>query len=101
MRIHTLCGFTALFTLMLASTTLYAATTLRVGNKVLSVGDSAVRVQQLMGKPTVRAFVTQQTGRMPSNQLTAGEQWQYAQDGKTIVITLIGGRVSRIETLYE
>ncbi|RDS79727.1 DUF2845 domain-containing protein [Dyella monticola] len=111
MRTHSLFGLTSLprtstagfliFALMLVSTTLYAATTLRVGNKVLSVGDSAVRVQQVMGNPAVRAFTSPQTGRMPTNQLAAGEQWQYAQDGKTIVITIIGGRVSNIETLYE
>jgi hypothetical protein len=38
---------------------------------------------------------------MPGNQLVSVEQWQYAQDGKTIIITIHGGRVDNIETLYE
>lgn len=90
-----------IFALLLISATTYAATSLRVGSKVLTIGDSATRVQQLMGKPNVRTFVSDQSGGLPSNQLAAGEQWQYAQDDKTIVITIIGGRVTKFETLYE
>jgi hypothetical protein len=75
---------------LLISTATYAATSLRVGNKVLTVGDSAVRVQQLMGKPTIRTFINNEPGALPHNQLASGEEWQYAQDGKTIVITIIG-----------
>lgn len=79
----------------------HAETSLRVGNKVLTLGDSAVRVQQLLGQPTIRALSRAHVGGMPDNQLVSVEQWQYAQDGKTIVITIHGGRVANIETLYE
>lgn len=86
---------------LLASTASFAETSLRVGSKVLTIGDSAVRVQELMGEPAIRAFTQSQSGGLPNNQLAAGEQWQYAQDGKTVVITIVGGRVVNIETIYR
>ncbi|GAB2560657.1 DUF2845 domain-containing protein [Dyella jejuensis] len=88
-------------TLLLASITAHAATSLRVGSKVLTIGDSAVHVLQLMGEPTIRTFKQQQANGLPDNQLALAEQWQYAQDGKTIVITIVGGRATNFETLYE
>ncbi|GFZ96647.1 DUF2845 domain-containing protein [Dyella caseinilytica] len=90
------------FALLLVSVTVHASSSLRVGSKVLTIGDSAVRVVQLMGQPTVRTFVSEQRpGGLPNNQLAAGEQWQYAQEGKTIVITIVGGRATKFDTLYE
>jgi hypothetical protein len=86
---------------VLTSTLAYAETSLRVGSKVLTIGDTAVRVQQLMGEPTMRAFLPAVVSALPNNQLSAGEQWQYAQEGKTIIITVVGGRVTNIETQYR
>lgn len=86
---------------LLAISSAFAGTSLRVGTKLLTVGDSAVRVRDLMGEPVMRAFLPSQSGGLPNNQLAAGEQWQYTQDGKTIVITILGGRVANIETLYH
>jgi hypothetical protein len=83
--------------LLLASVAAHAATSLRVGNKVLTLGDSAARVLELMGQPTIRTFEHQQAGGLPNNQLASGEQWQYAKDGKTIVITVVGGRVTNLK----
>ena len=57
--------------LLLASVTAHAATSLRVGNKVLTLGDSAARVLELMGQPTIRTFEHQQAGGLPNNQLAA------------------------------
>ena len=79
----------------------YAATSLRVGSKVLMVGDSAAKVLQLMGEPTLRTFLRGTTGGMPDNQLASGEQWQYVQAGRTIVVTVVNGRVTNFETLYD
>lgn len=79
----------------------HASTSLRVGNKVLVIGDSAARVLQLMGEPQVRAFKQLQAGVLPGNQLANGEEWQYPQDGKTIVITIAGGRVANFETVHD
>ena len=87
--------------LLLASIFGHAATSLRVGNKVLTVGDSAARVLQLMGEPSIRAFKQFQVGGLPDNQVANGEEWQYLQDGKTIVVTVIGGRVVNFETVYD
>jgi hypothetical protein len=87
--------------LLLLSISSQAATSLRVGNKVLTVGDSAARVLQLMGEPSIRAFKQFQVGGMPDNQLANGEEWQYLQDGKTIVVTVVGGRVVNFETIYD
>lgn len=90
-----------IFALLLASVTAHAATSLRVDNKVLTIGDSAVRVIQLMGEPTMRALLHRSSNGLPDNQLAPAEQWQYAQNGKTIVITMVGGRATNFETLYE
>jgi hypothetical protein len=90
-----------IFSLLFFSVVAHAATSLRVGSKVLTIGDSAVKVQQLMGQPAVRTFVSQPSSSLPNNQLVAGEQWQYAWEGKTIVITIVGGRVTNFETLYD
>ncbi|RDS84888.1 DUF2845 domain-containing protein [Dyella monticola] len=87
--------------LLLISATAYAESSLRVGTKVLTIGDSATRVQQLMGQPTIRTFISTPSSSLPNNQLMPGEQWQYAQDGKTIVITIVDGRIVKFETLYE
>lgn len=87
--------------LLLASMSLHAATSLRVGNKVLTVGDSAARVLQVMGEPSIRAFKQLQMGGLPDNQVANGEEWQYLQDRKTIVVTIVGGRVVNFETVYD
>jgi hypothetical protein len=86
---------------LLVSISVHAMTSLRVGSKVLTIGDSAVRVLQLMGEPTLRVFKQYQVNGMPDNQLANGEEWQYAQDGKTIVITIVGGRATKFDTLYD
>lgn len=87
--------------LLLTSFSVHAADSLRVGAEVLTTGDSAVRVLELMGQPTIREFQYPQGGGLPANQVAPGEQWQYANGGKTTVITIIGGRVANIETLYH
>lgn len=87
--------------LLLTSLSGHAAASLRVGNKVLTVGDSAARVLQLMGEPSIRAFKQFQVGGLPDDQIANGEEWQYLQDGKTIVVTVVGGRVVNFETVYD
>ena len=87
--------------LLVASVSAHAESTLRIGSKVLVRGDSAVRVQELMGQPTMRAFADSQSGGLPNSQVASSEQWQYAHEGKTIIITIAGGRVADIKTLYR
>jgi hypothetical protein len=91
----------AIALLILLCISAHAATSLRVGNKVLTVGDSAARVLQLMGEPSIRAFKQFQVGGMPDNQVANGEEWQYLQDGRTIIVTVVGGRVVNFETVHD
>lgn len=80
--------FTALF---LLSASAYAANTYRVGNEVLTVGDSAVRAIQLMGKPDFKEPVESDFGGYQ------GERLEYARDdGRVVIITIIDGKVADI-----
>lgn len=82
-----------------------ASSTLRVGNRVLTAGDSSERVAELLGKPTSKSH--QHSSRSGSKRSRgvrvvnradqAGEQWCYRRDGRSIVVTIIDGRVSDIE----
>lgn len=79
--------------------------TLRVGNQVLVVGDSAARVVELLGKPSYRS-PAKASGSQRSNggrkarrgraAETSGEQWQYRDGGRTVIIVVTDGRVSAI-----
>jgi hypothetical protein len=88
-------------TLLFVSSVAHAATSLRVGSKVLTVGDSAVKLKKLMGEPSLRILLKSTTGGMPRDQMLPGEQWQYVQESKTIVVTVINGKVAKFETLYD
>ncbi|WP_243042865.1 DUF2845 domain-containing protein [Dyella sedimenti] len=87
--------------LWIASASSFAETSLRVNNKVLTVGDSATRVLQLLGQPAIRSFTSSPIAGLPANQLAPGEDWHYEQNGKTIIVTIVGGRVAKFETLYQ
>lgn len=84
--------------LLLVSVAAQAMPTLRVGDKVLSVGDSAARVQELLGTPAVRTYLHSQDGSLPNDQVSRGEQWQYVQDGKTVTVTIINGKATDFES---
>jgi hypothetical protein len=87
--------------LLLASVAVHAATSLRVGDKVLTIGDSAAYVQQLMGPPTVRAFAHRGHGGLPDDQVSRGEEWQYVQGNKVEIITVVNGKVTGFQTEYH
>lgn len=91
-----------------------ATSTLRVGNRVLSAGDSAERVTELLGKPSSRSHRSgahsgsrgRSSGRSGRGKRGAhatnrsdqpAEQWRYRRDGHSTVITLIDGKVTDIE----
>lgn len=70
----------------------HASNTLRIGSEVLTVGDSAVRAMQLLGKPDFKEPVQSEFGGYQ------GERWQYQRDdGRIVTVTIIGGKVSNIE----
>ena len=87
--------------LLMMSFAAQAMSSLRVGDKVLSVGDSAARVQELLGPPVMRVYLHRQSDALPDEQVSRGEQWQYALDGKTLIVTIIKGKATDFETKYN
>lgn len=104
MHRHRLAGLLACV-LSACATGAFASDSLRVGNRVLVVGDSAATVSALLGKPTHKSHQgasrsSSRRGRRVhgvSGNGTRGEQWQYRRDGRVIVVTLVDGRVSDID----
>jgi len=77
--------------LLSLSASAFAASTYRVGSEVLTVGDSAVRAMQLLGKPDFKEPVQSDFGGYQ------GERWQYMRDdGRVVIVTIISGKVSDI-----
>jgi hypothetical protein len=82
-----------------------ASDSLRVGNRVLVVGDSAATVLGMLGKPSHKSHRGGARGngrrgrrvRAVSGDAAASERWQYRRDGRVIVVTLVDGRVSDID----
>jgi Protein of unknown function (DUF2845) len=84
--------------------------TLRVGSQVLTVGDSAARVVELLGKPAYKSHKkttpsgrSVRTGKKNSRRKTTtsadagGEQWQYRRGDRVTIIVIADGKVSAIE----
>lgn len=115
-------GMTAL---LLFSGAAYAADTLRVDSQVLTTGDSAARVIELLGKPIYKSANksanksrktstskstarksrrnasnsrSRSQGKMADSQNARGVQWQYRRDGRSITVTIVDGRVSHIDS---
>lgn len=78
--------------LLVISLNVCAAATLRVGQQVLSVGETAARVITLLGKPDVKVPVENKFGAY------LGERWQYDRGQDHVVtVTVIDGKVADIE----
>lgn len=84
--------------------------TLRVGTQVLTVGDSASRVVELLGKPSYKSH--KKTGarsgnvrrgkhsgrrKTSSSREAGGEQWQYLRGNRVTTILLADGKVIGFE----
>jgi Protein of unknown function (DUF2845). len=105
MHSHRLAGLLACILFTCATAAAAASDSLRVGNRVLVVGDSAATVAALLGKPAHKSH--QGTSRSSSRRgkrvrstsgnAARGEQWQYRRDDRVIVVTLVDGRVSDID----
>ena len=96
-------GFAALFALGYSGAVL-ASSTLRVGSQVLTTGDSATRVTELLGKPTrkshprsTRAGNRARGGVRIVTGHEGGERWQYRRGDHVTTITIIDGRVDDIQ----
>jgi Protein of unknown function (DUF2845) len=99
------------------STAAQASSSYRVGNELLTAGDSAVRVIELLGKPSYKSHRSgpRSSGRGrgrgsggssggSSGRRTRavadgarGEQWQYRRDDRVITVTIVDGKVSDID----
>ena len=66
------------------------ADSIRVGGHVLNDGDPVGKVSQLLGKPD---RVVQNQNRFGA---TLSEDYEYYRDGKTLRITVEGGKVTAI-----
>lgn len=101
--------------LFVFSAAVQASSSLRVGSQVLGIGDSAVRVTELLGKPSYKSRghgsrngsshgSTHKSGRGRRSRATtattkeaAGEKWQYRRGDHVTIVTLVDGKVSDIE----
>jgi hypothetical protein len=90
------------------STAAQAVSTLRVGNQVLTAGDSEVRVTELLGKPShkSRSRGSRSSGSRGSHRSrgvhvasdqNSGEKWQYRRDDHVTTVTIVDGKVSDID----
>lgn len=90
--------------LSMASMAFAGSGTLRVGSQVLVVGDSAMRVVELLGKPAYRthgkaASASRGGGRRHKgggSSSAGGEQWQYRQGSRIVTIVVADGKVASI-----
>lgn len=88
--------------LLVVSAASHASSTLRVGNQVLTAGDSQERVTELLGKPSSKAHKRNSRrhggrGVRVINGDEGGVQWRYRRDGHLTVVTIVGGRVTNIQ----
>jgi hypothetical protein len=76
---------------LLAAGLVHAADTYRSGSRVVTVGDSAAKLTQVVGTPTVKEPIESKQGGH------VGERWQYAVDGKTVTFEIRDGKVYSID----
>lgn len=83
---------TLLATLLLAFSLAAQANSVRIGNRLITEGDSVGTVRQVAGAPD--RVVTLENNRGAA----VGERWEYYRpDGTTVLITIHGGRVTDVE----
>lgn len=80
-----------------------ASSTLRIGNQVLTAGDSRERVVELLGKPSSKSHKrkTRTSGSRRGVRVLGkdqgGEQWRYRRGDHVTVVTMVDGRVTEID----
>ena len=86
-----------------------ASSTLRVGSHVLTASDSAVRVTELLGKPSYKSHRSGSRNRRSRRSggrgrrtrvvadSTQGELWQYRRGDRVIAVTIVDGKVADID----
>ena len=82
-----------LLSLLALSLNIHAGETLRVGQQVLTVGDTATYAIELLGTPAYKEPVENAYGAV------LGERWQYKRENdQVIIVTIINGKVASIES---
>lgn len=102
------------FILLVCSVDAWALQSLRVGNQLLVVGDSAAKVKELMGNPSVttKAASEKRSGKAKGSSRSVGkhrsqqakekgEKWQYRHDGHTTIFTMANGKIAHIEDFAD
>jgi hypothetical protein len=81
-----------LIPLLVASLSIHANDTLRVNEHVLTVGDTATHVIDLLGTPVFKEPLEDKFGAY------VGERWQFKREnGWIVTVTIVGGKVANIE----
>jgi hydrogenase maturation factor len=76
--------------------TAHASDTLRIGQQVLSVGDTAAHAIDLLGTPAYKEPLQNEYGAF------LGERWQYSREqGHVVEVTIIAGRITAIDDHIE
>jgi len=97
--------------LLICAYNVHAMESVRVGNQLIVVGDSAAKVKEMLGNPTSRSkssgsgkngskkSSSHRKGgvQVQSNDKTKGEKWQYRRDGQTITFVMADGKVTYID----
>lgn len=68
-----------------------AADTYRSGSRVITVGDSAAKLTQIVGAPAIKVPIETKQGGYE------GERWQYAIDGKTVTFEIRDSKIAAID----
>lgn len=107
MRIRHIVIASAISAALVFSAAVPAVSTLRVGNQVLTAGDSEVRVTELLGKPSHKTRShSSRSGSSRSSRSrgvrvlsdeSRGEKWQYRRDDHVTTVTIVDGKVSDID----
>lgn len=82
---------TLILAALLAAAGTAAAGTATFGSRVLVEGDSMARVFEVAGKPDRIVTLENKYGG------AVAERFEYYRDGKTIMVTVQGGKVIRID----
>jgi hypothetical protein len=90
-----------------------ASSSYRVGNELLTAGDSAARATELLGKPSYKSHRSgsgsdshrrsgshskgHSHGTHAATEGAHGEQWQYRRGDRVVTVTIVDGKVSDID----
>ena len=80
--------------LLLISNIAFAFDTIRINDKILSVGDSVARMLEIAGTPNAQAQIFNQYGG------EIGQSYTYYINGKTVTFYIKSGKVTRINEQY-